>query len=836
MKNIFRTRLPTWYVLGLLAGLTLLSARWLSDPADSIVDRLTNYIANYWQEKVYLHFDKPYYSTGETIWFKSYLVNAVTHRPEPRSGLLYADLIDPNGQVIAQRRLKVVDGGAAGDFALPDSVSGTYRVRAYTQWMRNFDAGYFFTQSFPVWSTDSTAIGQTIQQESRVEDKSFVYEGQRSLIDLQFFPEGGELTDGLTSLVAFKAVGPDGKSMEVTGEVVNQNREAVTTFKTHHQGMGAFILKPMVGETYIAQVELEGVPLEFPLPEVRPQGYALRVSHTGSHDEVKVTVHATPGLEAGGGTLVAHRRGLVFAAFEVPEGDSILVADLAKSVFPSGICHLTFFDATGNPHCERLLYPHLPSLPMAIIERPSSPFAPRQRVALPIALRDTSGQRISGRASLTVTNPREVVYESYTDDIRSYLLFSSDLKGFIEQPTYYLEDTSAAGYRARDYLMLTQGWRRFRWSDVLSDSVATFPYLAEQGFTVGGRLVNYYQREKPAPGTISMIMMNQAFVSEGDTDSLGRFAFVDNQFEDSIEVILQARRKVGKKEKLRQDVAILLDEPAPLPFTPVLRPRITPTLAMMNEYLNRRRQINQVDSAYDFDNDVIVLEGVEVKGRRDQRNDPFYRASQLYGEPSHRLVMDSIAGTESAMSVFDLLYRVPGVRVVGTFPNQTAFIRGMSSINGSNEALFLVDGIPGDAEMVNSISVRDVYYVDVLKGPSAAMYGSQGANGAVAVYTRRGSNATPRGGRQGIINFTHPGYSATREFYAPRYDTQKPEHVKPDLRSTLFWEPNIVFDESGQATVSLYTSDQPGTYEVRLEGLTQQGEPIVGRASFVVKK
>lgn len=315
----------------LLLSSCLIAATLRPEPSGSIVDRLAEYVATYWQEKVYLHFDKPYYSSGETLWYQSYLVNAVSHRPGGRSSLLYVELLDPNNEMMERHRLRVEDGLAHNGFVLPDSLpSGNYRVRAYTNWMRNFDEAYFFNRSFPVWAVDSTAIGETLQQELQTEEETFVYENQRSLIDLQFFPEGGELIDGLVSLVAFKAVGPDGQSIDVRGTIVNQNQQAVAQFDTHHLGMGGFILKPTHGEFYTARVDLQGVALEFPFPPVQSQGYALRVGHHSQRDQVKITVHGNQGLDVAGGQVIAHQRGVAFAAFTVQEGQPYLVVDLAR--------------------------------------------------------------------------------------------------------------------------------------------------------------------------------------------------------------------------------------------------------------------------------------------------------------------------------------------------------------------------------------------------------------------------------------------------------------------------------------------------------------------------
>ena len=207
-----------------------------------------------------------------------------------------------------------------------------------------------------------------------------MYENQRSLINLRFFPEGGDLIDGLASVVAFKAVGPDGQSISVSGTVVDQSQREVARFDTHHLGMGGFILKPTYGKHYTARVDLQGVALKFPLPPVQPRGYAMRVGHHAQLDEVKIAVYGSEGLEVADGQVVAHQRGAVFAAFTVQDDRPHLVVNLNRSVFPPGICHLTFFDAAGTPRCERLLFINRPAAPVVTLETISPVYGQRDSV------------------------------------------------------------------------------------------------------------------------------------------------------------------------------------------------------------------------------------------------------------------------------------------------------------------------------------------------------------------------------------------------------------------------------------------------------------------------
>jgi TonB-dependent SusC/RagA subfamily outer membrane receptor len=184
------------------------------------------------------------------------------------------------------------------------------------------------------------------------------------------------------------------------------------------------------------------------------------------------------------------------------------------------------------------------------------------------------------------------------------------------------------------------------------------------------------------------------------------------------------------------------------------------------------------------------------------------------------------------INVIDLLRgRVAGVQVLGGMMNPTVVIRGAANFSGFVEPLFLLDGMPVDKSTILSISVMDVDRIDVLKGPSAAIYGSRGGGGVISVLTKQGNEdfdwnqeVTP-----GIITFTKQGYYTARNFYSPRYDLDLPENMRPDYRSTVYWNPTVITDKNGEATVSFYTTDATNTqFRIRLEGLNYIGSPVVG--------
>ncbi|MEM6697925.1 MAG: TonB-dependent receptor plug domain-containing protein, partial [Bacteroidota bacterium] len=161
-------------------------------------------------------------------------------------------------------------------------------------------------------------------------------------------------------------------------------------------------------------------------------------------------------------------------------------------------------------------------------------------------------------------------------------------------------------------------------------------------------------------------------------------------------------------------------------------------------------------------------------------------------------------------------------------------IRGLSSITLSNTPTYIVDGLVLDEAAIQTFPVADVYFIDVLKGAAASIYGARGGNGVIILYTRRGSGQPEAIRRKpGIINFKYYGMYKAREFYAPDYATKQDIHIKPDYRTTLFWEPNII-TKNGKAVVSFYTADNASTYNIRLEGISARGVPVFAEQAFEV--
>jgi TonB-dependent SusC/RagA subfamily outer membrane receptor len=792
------------------------------DLLKKIVSQLEKYNLEYPQEKAYLHLDKPFYSAGESVWFKAYLTEAMTNFPDTISVPLYVELIDNQaGKLIDQRVLRLEGGFGFGDFQLADSLrAGFYRIRAYTSWMRNFDDELMFTKDFKVFRAGETPAPKLNAQD----------------IDFQFFPEGGDLIEGADSRLAFKATDATGKGINVSGNLLTTDGDTIIGFQSDHLGMGFFRFKPEAGKKYQAHLNYQNIfTKQYDIPEVKKEGYSLVVDNTSNKTLVKVFITnntANPNAQM---LLIGQARGVALYAGKAQVGKKSSFISIPRDKFPAGVVQFTLFDENLKPRCERLIFNETTKNLNVSIKPDKNTYRSREKTTLDIEVKDNEGNAVEGNFSLVVSDTKQIKEVPNDETILTHLLLSSDVKGKIEQPSYYFDKSNKNATYYLDILMLTQGWRRFKWGDVMRETLPKTNYILENGLTVTGEVVR--QNGKPFEKPVNLSLMikpsNQdipPFFGMGEAGKDGTFAFYGLDFKDTCQVLVQAIAGNNRNTKITIDNEI---------HPKIKIVKIPYGIVEIDEkdladYLKRTRDAIELEKRLRFEK-AIALNEITIKGKK-QIEEKDSRV--IYGQADATVVIGE--NTHGAMNVLDLLRgRVAGVQVSGDPFNPSVQIRGISSISLSSEPLFLLDGVPITKESLLSINVMDVEKIDVLKGASASIYGSQGANGAISVLTKRGNNTYDwsKDEASGIKVARRLGYSTSREFYVPKYDQDLPENIRPDYRSTVYWSPMIKTNKDGKATVSYFNTDAETSMRVSIEGISKSGIPAANNKTvYEVKK
>lgn len=780
------------WVLLVSASLTL-----IGQETGKSQEALKYYASQVHPEKVYLHVSRPILSPGETLWFKAYHVSAITHLPA-FSNVLYVQLLNDAGKIVDSRILNTDNGTAAGDIQLDRRIPpGSYQLRAYSQWMRNFDESDFFTQSIKIVGEEPSKLDELKEQDFQID----------------FMPEGGDLIAGISTRVAFKCIGSDGLGKPIMGRIVDSSGNDVVIFESLKFGMGEFLMKADEGEKYFAMIK-EPTSKRIEL-SVKNRGVSIRVRHSESSEDLHVIVQSR-GIDLTKGRLIGHMRGQWLFERKAIKPDQMFVK-LSKNDLTSGVVHLTFLSNEGVGLAERLVFIKKPFLPVDV-NLSKMTVGKREKVELSVDSLFAKGSSLS----ISVTAYPEIDFGEHARNISNYLLLSSDLKGHIEHPQYYFS-SSDDSYQMLDLLMRTQGWRRFAWKDLEEKSFQP-NYFLEEGLSISGYVTDHFKKDRLREATVSLITLDPPSFNTMLTDESGRFRFIDINWSDTTSVVLKATGFKGKKNKDDKFVKVTRDSVTSPLF------HAEPKLMAPSDslFVEKSLSLQEIRRAFNLDPTAIVLEEL-VKTASRIKDKRLNRPGMVYSEPSNRVFADSVGFVP--FSLFDMLRRVPGVRVTGSFPNQSAQIRGSANIQGVVEPLYLLDGIPGDAGFLNAINPREVDFIDVLKGPDATIYGSRAGGGVIAVYTKTGIQGRVKES-YGMVAFEQPGYSTAREFYSPKYDVEKPEYAIPDYRPVLYWNPYLN-KSNGQA--EFFTSDQNGTFEIRIEGMDALGNPEFHTSKFEVK-
>ncbi|RSK51015.1 TonB-dependent receptor [Hymenobacter rigui] len=841
LKVMHRSIRKMWVLCGVVAliGGTVAFTTALPDPQQAL-QQVRRFYAEVQPEVSYLHLNQEAYAAGETLWFKAYVVGAETHQLDTLSKVLYVDVISPQRTVAFCRTLHLNEGLAEGDIVLPDTLStGIYTIRAYTSWMRNWPEELFFTRRVPVWQAVPPAAGMAHASASR--QAALARQTSRAvsaaaLPDVQFFPEGGNYVQGAHTIVGVKAVAASGQGLALQGTVYDDTDQAVVEFKTPALGMSSFAFTPQPGRRYQARVTLpDGTEASYPLPDVQASGWLLTVRDFGNRYIVYVRRPGAAGQEPL--QVVAHVRGTpVYAGAGTIAPGETFSATIPKERLPAGLVHVSVLDGQNAAQAERLVFSSSAPESTALLQPDKSAYDVHQPVTLEVAVQNAQGQPTAAELSLAVASETGLPMKGRQETtIQAHLLLTSELRGYVENPAWYFQGKSPEKEKALDDLLLTQGWSRFVWREILGavPVTSTFDYPLEQTLSLGGQLVR--SNGKPVPnGQLTVLQKGVNDVGEFTADAQGNFLLLGFPGVDSARVLLQARTSRGGN-----NVLLRLWDRWPVPGAAAWQPRpplmdSPETMSSLVAYGQRSRRQQVLEKQFRPDTTSgIVLRNVTIRAQR-PASDP----RSLHATASAVLRPQSIPGANVLSNIFELIRgRVAGVEVLGDGQTYSVRIRGMASTSHRTSPMYLLDGMPLDSAAMVNVPIQDVDRVEVLKGATAAIYGMRGQNGVIAVFTRipgAGASASNVPTPPSMASRRLPAYYRAREFYAPRYELPASTN-RPDPRlTTLYWQPTLHVPASGKARVTFYTADAAGAFVARLEGITHDGQPVQARTNITV--
>ncbi|MEB0263590.1 MULTISPECIES: carboxypeptidase regulatory-like domain-containing protein [unclassified Mucilaginibacter] len=869
----------------------------------TIITKTANYITNFPIEKVYLHLDKPYYAAGDTIWFKAY-VSLDKHQPSNLSNIVYIDIAGQDS-IMKLVKLPVVNGVAHGNIILsPDTYKqGNYHLRAYTNWMRNFETDYYYNKTIAIGNAIQTQVNTSIvfnrtagqpkvsatitytQPGEVLANKKVNWSitnptgdelskgkgttnangvlnvvltetaaaslktatlttnlelpGKKETLnkfpltaaaadrDVQFFPEGGELTLGVRSKIAFKAIGANGLGVNIKGTITDNAGAVIANLESAHMGMGIFALMPEDGKTYKANVTFgDGVTTTYDMPRIKPAGITLSVYNTDA-DNINIKLSANdPYFKANQGKIyyvAAQNGGAIYFAAQTALETLTYSAAIPKNKFPTGLIQLTLFSERGIALAERIVFIKRNDALNLIMAPDRKAFSVRQKVKFAVSAKNNAIPA-EGEFSVAVIDETKVpVDEDSETTIMSNLLLTSDIKGYIEKPNYYFVSKDPNVDANLDILMLTQGYRRISYRNIITGK---FPQIIltpeQQGLEVSGILRN--NTGMPiSKGNLRIQIPAKNYFAETVADMSGNFRFSKLTFPDSAQVIISARNNPNSRSMM---ISVTGDSYQPATKNTNALDEVTNIdSTYKNLMLNSKRQ---------YDN-LHILKEVVIKSTSLVKK----ATHSDYGTLSALPMMADQQLTGERFKDCPNLYVCLPTMLLGVSAENNAlyFTKNISNQNKLPLQVFL-NGSPVDYQTLNGYRGNDVETIEVFKSDGLSNINKNYmSDGIISIITRKIKTdkitfaqlqeMLPKGN---LLSYNAQGYSIPREFYSPKYDPLKSGTFGGDLRSTIFWSPKIKTDKTGLTSFEYFNSDSKGSYRAVIEGMDSEGN--LGRYIF----
>lgn len=852
------------------------------------------------REKIFVHYDRPYYNLNDTLWLKGYTVWANNNAAADSSSIAYIEIIDAAGNLVKRRSTYCMYGMFASCFPLPeaDFAQGAYVLRAYTRHMRNYGDSLFFESKFSIvnpadnqWQllVDTVSFINSrllinaapmpaTQQKFRQQNVAVAVRSQRRVLfiknmvtdtagrffvdtllsgkslnkgikleitpnggttivlpiaadkpqqtDLQFLPEGGSFIANKWQQLGFKAINNFGKGVFVKGNIEDSKKQVVASFTAVHNGMGTVWMRPLPGESYTAVLD-NG--LAFPLPAPMPHGTQLQVACNAAADSVVVRIDASPDLYNNAFFLRASVAGNSIAMGPVRLKDSAYSLSISKKAFPQGVCRFTLYNASAQPVNERaILVWHRDTLGLQL--KLNKDFY-SQRDSVHVLLTAKNGRTPAiGSFSAAVIDTSFVKYPTHSPNIISHLLLTSDLVGPVENPAYYFD---APLPEATEALMLTQGWVQY---NQFYKSAQPFAY--DSAFAIIGKVTNLFN--KPAVNTSLTLFgkdgSTSPFIVTGQSDNNGQFVFKDFPTfrSDSVSLLIRAVTKKGKSFGIgvevdlpdfpSYDVERETTDDAPVQYNTKLRDYVQQQVKITNELKTQKGYLEN----------VIVRGKIRVKGSRNLNED---------GGSDQTIGAKVLEAMPKSTLLEVLTKELPGLHV-GTLPKSDVRLYKRNGdmivfiIDGYNILQFFQATTPSNNELLNYeetylkyIAAEDVAGIEVMhssKNSNAyqqhfGLYSSALVSYTfVEITTFSGNGAFMK---KMANNYLYKPLApvVAKSFYAPRYSAPGNETTLPDFRKTIYWSPDIITNEKGEAGFSFYTSDNSGGLVLVLQGTDLQG-------------
>ena len=753
------------------------------------------------QEKVYIHTDKAAYNSGDTIWYRIYLVDAALHVSDlALSRYVYVDLVDPMGKILNHSMIRpdeddcyhnsiVLDGDLAESY---------YMIRGYTQYMLN-RPDYVFQKKVFVSDPQSHIAYISVH---------FTQTGnRRGSAKINFKDRGGNLIEGVKYTagvdtmynlpvyttdreVGFRIIPDKQQTLFVAVEYNNRvYRKYVSipeldeVFDVGFYPEGGYILADEENVVGFKALNVKGIAEQVEITLMDGSGNLVTTVHSNVLGMGKLSYYAQAGKEyiavctnaqgitkevrlpdarqdvytlqaqwkKDNLTICARQGSLAPAAplwlvvhvrgMVVREGAIMPNAEISFPItpFPSGVVHILLLDDSMNLLSERLLFCLNKDRAAAEITIDRRNYSKREHIQASIKVKDQEGFPLSGSYSVSVTDNNDLLPEkAFT--IESVLLLSSDLRGYIESPGYYFNEDEDRSDDL-DALLLTQGWRRYNLPAVVKGVIEAPAIYAQQSQEISGIIRKIFSGKPIIKDSVMLFAPQAGLWDVTQSGERGAFLFDDMEQPDSTRYIIRA---ISAKSR---ETEVVVNAPPVLYAYPFAPP---PNMSGALWELSGKDYPEKANHKYSFEDGLCITElspAVVMSNRISMERGVPAQYTSIFSSGtgiiiSPKMIEEEIRSTNNVLSL--LVNNISGLDyTIGEFGRPVLFFPMAStsfSLRGARwpAAIYVDDCLMDEEFDIRYIPLTDIVSIEAMKRPSSALMGMDGTmGGAVLIMTNK---------------------------------------------------------------------------------------------------
>jgi hypothetical protein len=760
---------------------------------ESLLDKIQ---IDYTPEKIYIHYDKSNYVAGETIWFKAYLMDGFV--PSKKSTIISVELLNELDIIIDKKNLSINGSAAIGQFETDKLLpNGNYTVRAFTRNLMNFGTDKFYYNTIQIYNPNTINTKLT-----KIDEPS-----------IKFLPESGNFIANIKNNVAFVCTDMQGKPLNISGKILDENKKEIVSFSSVHNGMGTVIFTPTSNMKYSADCIIgKDFKKSVSLPISITEGVSLQINRKNDKTFFTVDLTTVSNENLLPSYILGIQENAVAFKVDLQQNSKLLGGEIPMNQLPTGILQITVFNKANKPLAERLIFVNSGDYkPKDNFKIDTLGLGKREKNTFSYAIDDT----LVGTFSVSIIE--EDGEDHKNENIVSRFLLTDDLKGYVHDPNYYFEKNDFEHAQYLDLVMLTNGWRRYSWSEIFSGNYPAMKFKDPNYISIYGEARNGFTKELLKDVELKSIIKTkdkQIDYANFFTSKEGKFEFEGLNFEDTATFAFKNTNLIldFKSEPIERLLTVAKSN----------LPKVYDLIAASNSLIAKTRDRYNLNK---LGYKGIILDEVVVKSIiKNERKEIEKKRSSQFGNSANK-TLDLSTTPASGQNILEYLKsRLNGVNITGgPFDYFINYRNTRTLIGGQIPMSVFLDGAAVEPSQIATLKVDEVAMVQVF---STAL--SPNSGGTLAIFTGEKSNFTPGNGTYTGGTALVVGFSPTKEFFSPNYSNEYDNStVQSDNRTTLYWNPYLNTNAQNKSfSFSFYNSDIVKKFRVVLEGVLEDGKLV----------